>query len=48
MEGYPTTMADREFAKLVNEKTAGRVEIDVFPGTLYSTEAQPIEAMVIG
>jgi TRAP-type C4-dicarboxylate transport system substrate-binding protein len=49
MEGYPATMADQEFARLVKAKTSGRVQIDVFSGgTLYNTEAQSIEAMVIG
>ncbi len=49
MEGYPTTMADREFARLVNEKTQGRIEIAVYSGgVLYGTEAESIEAMVIG
>ena len=31
MEGYPTTLADKEFARLVKEKTEGRVEITVYP-----------------
>jgi TRAP-type C4-dicarboxylate transport system substrate-binding protein len=49
MEGYPTTMADREFARMVKEKTDGRIEIEVFSGgTLYNTEPQSIEAMVVG
>ena len=26
-EGYPTTLADREFARLVEERTEGRVKI---------------------
>jgi tripartite ATP-independent transporter DctP family solute receptor len=49
MEGYPTTMADKEFARLVKEKTEGRIEISVYSGgVLYVTEAESIEAMVIG
>jgi TRAP-type C4-dicarboxylate transport system substrate-binding protein len=49
MEGYPTTLADREFARLVKEKTEGRIEISVYSGgVLYGTEAESIEAMVIG
>lgn len=49
MEGYPTTLADREFARLVKEKTDGRIEISVYSGgVLYGTEAESIEAMVIG
>jgi tripartite ATP-independent transporter DctP family solute receptor len=47
--GYPTTMADQEFARLVKERTNGRVVIDVFfGGTLYGSESEAIEAMVIG
>lgn len=49
MEGYPTTLADREFARLVKEKTEGRVEIAVYSGgVLNATEAEGIEALVIG
>ena len=49
MEGYPTTLADREFARLVKEKTEGRVVIDVFAnGVLNATEAEGIEALVLG
>jgi TRAP-type C4-dicarboxylate transport system substrate-binding protein len=49
MEGYPTTLADREFARLVKEKTEGRVEITVYSGgVLNATEAEAIEALVIG
>lgn len=49
MEGYPTTLADKEFARLVKEKTAGRVEIAVYPnGVLNATEAEGIEALVLG
>ena len=49
VEGYPTTLADQYFAKLVKEKTEGRIEITVYPGgTLYGTEPLAIEAMVMG
>lgn len=49
VEGYPTTLADQEFARLVKEKTEGRVEISVyFGGVLYGSEPEAIEAMVIG
>jgi tripartite ATP-independent transporter DctP family solute receptor len=47
--GYPTTLADQEFARLVKERTNGRIEIDVYyGGTLYGSEPEAIEAMVIG
>ena len=35
-EGYPTTLADYEFARLVEERTEGRVKINGYSrGTLY-------------
>jgi tripartite ATP-independent transporter DctP family solute receptor len=47
--GYPTTLADQNFAKLVKEKTKGRIIIDVFyGGTLYGSEPEAIEALVMG
>ncbi len=49
MEGYPTTLADREFARLVKERTEGRIEITVYSGgVLNATEAEAVEALVIG
>lgn len=48
-EGYPTALADAEFARMVGEKTEGRIKIDVFlGGTLYGQESEAIEAMQIG
>lgn len=48
-EGYPTTLADREFARLVEEKTEGRIKIEVYAGgTLYGQETGAIEALQIG
>ncbi len=48
-EGYPTTLADYRFAELVKEATEGRVEIEVFSGgSLYGSETEALEAMVIG
>ena len=29
-EGYPTTLADQEFARLIEEKTEGRIKVEVF------------------
>ncbi len=47
--GYPTTLADLEFARLVKEKTNGRIEIEVYyGGTLYGSEPEAIEAMIMG
>ena len=48
-EGYPTTLADYEFARLVEEATDGRIKIEVFSGgTLYGEETGAIEALQIG
>ena len=48
-EGYPTTLADYEFARLVEEATEGRIKIEVFSGgTLYGEETGAIEALQIG
>ena len=48
-EGYPTSLADREFARLVEERTNGRIKIDVYTGgTLYGQETGAIEALQAG
>ena len=48
-DGYPTALADAEFARMVAEKTEGRIKIDVYTGgTLYGQETEAIEAMQIG
>ena len=48
-EGYPTSLADHEFARLVNERTNGRVQIEVYTGgTLYNQETGAIEALQVG
>ncbi len=48
-EGYPTTLADREFARLVEERTQGRVKVEVYAGgTLYGDESGAIEALQLG
>lgn len=49
MAGYPTTLADQEFARLVKAQTNGRIEIEVYyGGTLYGSEPEAIEAMIMG
>lgn len=46
---YPTTMADRYFATLVEERTGGAVKIDVYAGgVLFGEETQAINAMKAG
>lgn len=48
-EGYPTTMADYEFARLVEERTNGRIKIEVYSGgTLYGQETGAVEALQVG
>ena len=48
-EGYPTTLADQRFAELVEERTEGRIKIQVYSGgTLYGEETGSIEALQIG
>ena len=48
-EGYPTTLADREFARLVEERTEGRVKIEVYSGSqLADGETTAIEKLQSG
>jgi tripartite ATP-independent periplasmic transporter solute receptor, DctP family len=48
-DGYPTSLADEEFARLIEEKTEGRIKIEVYTGgTLYAQETGAIEAMQVG
>ncbi len=47
--GYPTALADEEFARLVEERTEGRVKVEVFlNGTLYGSEKDSLEALQLG
>lgn len=45
---YPTTIGDREFAKIVDEKTKGRIKIEVYPGGQLGDEKSVIEAVQMG
>ena len=48
-KGYPTSLADEEFARLVEEKTQGRVIVEVRTGgALSSNESDAIEALQKG
>lgn len=48
-DNYPTTNADREFARLVEERTEGRVKIEVYSGSvLAESEATAIEMLQAG
>lgn len=47
--GYPTALADVEFARLVEEKTEGRIKVEVYlDGSLYAGEPASIEALQLG
>lgn len=45
---YPTTLGDYEFARLVEEKTEGRVKIEVYPAAQLGEEKDVIEQVQIG
>lgn len=47
-EGYPTTMADRELAKLVEERTNGRIKIEVYSGGQLGDEKSVVEQLQFG
>ena len=47
-QGYPTELADEEFARLVNERTGGRIQIEVYPGAQLGDEKTAIEQVQIG
>lgn len=49
LEGYPTSLADTEFARLVEKKTGGRIHIEVYTGGfLYQDETDSIKALSSG
>ncbi len=41
-QGYPTELADEEFAKLVNKYTNGQFKIDIFPGGQLSGDEKVV------
>lgn len=47
-EDYPTTIGDKEFAKIVAEKTKGRIKIEVYAGGQLGDEKSVIEAVQMG
>lgn len=48
-EGYPTTLADQEFARLIEEKTEGRIKVEVYSGgQLYGEETGAIRSVAAG
>ncbi|WP_405098454.1 TRAP transporter substrate-binding protein [Oceanobacillus sp. FSL H7-0719] len=47
-DDYPTTIGDKEFARLVEEKTDGRYKIEVFSGGQLGEESDTLELVQIG
>ncbi|SET66150.1 tripartite ATP-independent transporter solute receptor, DctP family [Natronincola peptidivorans] len=47
-EGYSTTMGNREFARLVEERTDGRIKIEVYPGGVLGDEKSVTEQVQFG
>ena len=47
-DDYPTTRAARYFAKLVEERTEGRIQIDVYPDGVMGSEVSVLEQMRFG
>ncbi|WP_166238694.1 TRAP transporter substrate-binding protein [Paenibacillus turpanensis] len=45
---YPTTKGDKKFAELVNQKSNGRITIDVFPSAQLGEEKAVIEQVQLG
>ena len=47
-QGYPTELADEEFARFVGERSQGRIKIEVYPGAQLGDEKAAIEQVQIG
>ncbi|MDQ0256701.1 tripartite ATP-independent transporter DctP family solute receptor [Evansella vedderi] len=47
-EDYPTTIGNKEFARLVEEKTNGRYKIEVYAGGQLGQESQVLEQVQLG
>jgi len=45
---YPTTKGDYEFARLVEERTGGRIKIEVYPSAQLGEEKAALEAVQFG
>lgn len=45
---YPTTLGDKEFARLVGERSNGRIKIDVFPSSQLGEEKAVLEQIQLG
>lgn len=47
-KGYPTVVGARAFADLVEERTDGRIKIEVYPGGILGDESSTIEQVQFG
>jgi len=47
-KGYPTELGDEEFARLVKERSNGRIVIEVYPGSQLGEEKAVIEQVQFG
>lgn len=47
-DDYPTTIGDKEFARLVEEKTDGRYAIEVYAGGQLGEESEALEQVQLG
>jgi tripartite ATP-independent transporter DctP family solute receptor len=47
-KGYPTELGDEEFARLVKERTHGRIEITVYPGGQLGGEREEVDQVKLG
>lgn len=45
---YPTTLGDKKFAELVNERTNGRIKVEVFPSSQLGEEKAVLEQVQLG
>jgi tripartite ATP-independent transporter DctP family solute receptor len=45
---YPTVVGDQKFAALVNERSKGRIHIDVFPNSQLGEEKAVVEQLQLG
>lgn len=45
---HPTAIANEEFARLVEERTEGRVRIEVFPGGQLGDETAVVQELILG
>jgi tripartite ATP-independent transporter DctP family solute receptor len=45
---YPTTIGDKKFAELVNQKSNGRIKVDVFPSSQLGEEKAVLEQVQLG